>query len=50
MHKNKILSQRRPFRYNLCKILRDIMRKYHLSDYANEFWDNKDSIQSQLGG
>lgn len=50
MHKNKILRQRRPFRYNLCKILRDIMRKYHLSDYANEFWDNKDSIQSQLGG
>ena len=36
-HKNKILSQRRPFWYNLCKILKDITRKYHLGDYVNEF-------------
>ena len=37
IHKNKILSQRRPFWYNLCKILNGIMHKYHLGDYANEF-------------
>ena len=50
MLKNKILSQRRPLQYNLCKILRDTMRQHHLCDYANEVWDNKDSIQPQLGG
>lgn len=49
MDKNKILSQRRPFQCNLCKILRDIMHKEHLGDYANEFPDNKDSIQSHPG-
>lgn len=50
VHKNKILSQRRPLRYNTFEILRAIMCKHHFGDYANGFWDDKDSIQSQLGG
>lgn len=44
MHKNKILSHRRPLRCNLCEILRDVMCKYQLGDDANEFWYNRDSV------